>query len=125
MFQGVSGGLRLGEGEYSPPKITVKRASWARGLRPRPQFAPIQGRKGFSGRGIFGAQVFSQVFSLSFPSFDSDPGPPRPLPPAGQEFFAGENILAGPKYFVLGAKKFRGGSCGKIFGTVRRNLSGS
>jgi hypothetical protein len=90
-------------GEYSPPKITVNRGSWARGLRPRAQFAAIQGRKGFrEGRKEFGkkkCQVFSLFLSLFvFPSFDSDPGPlARPVPPAGQEFLAGGNIPGGGK----------------------------
>ena len=117
-------------GEYSPPKITVIRGCWARGLRPRAQFATIEGRKGFrEGRNSSRAGEFPSVFPLSFlccfplsPSFDSDPGPwtPRPLPPAGGKFLAG-GIFAGDAK----GRREQLWVEGKIFGTVRRNLSGS
>src|ERR1700737_1388489 len=122
---GFQGGRDRRGMEYSPPKITVKRASWARGLRPRPQFAPSQGGKGFRGGGRISAQVFfplSFLLSLS-PSLDSDPGPLALFcRPQGPNFFAGENILAGPKYFVFGGKARQGKAKGFGSGVGWENL---
>src|SRR6202022_3365251 len=99
---GFRGGRDWRGREYSPPKITVKRAAWALGLRPRPQFAPSQGRKGFRGRGRIGGGFPPKCFSL-FPSFSLPfpstlPRAPRPFfPPAGPKFFCGGEYSHGAK----------------------------
>jgi hypothetical protein len=53
-----------------------------------------------------------------------DPGPLFPCRPQGGENLGGLKIGGGIKYLKLRGKIEIGGS-GKIFGTVRRNLSGS
>src|ERR1700737_4825013 len=65
---GFKGGRDWRGMEYSPPKITVKRASWARGVRPPHQCAPTRWREGFRGRGRIGGGFPPKCFSL-FPSF--------------------------------------------------------
>ncbi len=123
---GFQGGRDRRGREYSPPKITVKRASWARGLRPRPQFAPSQGRKGFRGRGRIGVGFPPKCFSL-FPSF-SLPLPstltldPSPFFAArrAQIFLRGRIFSRGQSTLFLEARQGKGiqewGGVGKSLG---------
>ena len=128
---GFGGGPGLeGDGIF-PSENHGKTRVLGPGAAPPAPVCTQSGEERISGkRKNFRLSVFPSFLPSLSPSFDSDPGPLALFcRPQGPNFFAGENILAGPKYFVFGGKARQRDSGvgwgGKIFGTVRRNLSGS